>query len=256
MTDAPAFQQAQRQLTDFLREPASHAGPQGVEPRRLKIYQELFFNNIEGFLSGGFPVLHSLYRQEDWLALVRRFMVDHQCETPYFLAISQEFLGYLQTGFTPRAVDPPFMVELAHYEWVELVLDVAEQDIDQLAVDREADLLTGKPVKSPLAWCLAYQYPVHQLGPNYQPQQPPAQPTYLVVYRDRQDEVRFMELNAVSARLLELVDDDSIDSGRALLQQLAQELGHPNPQQVIDSGLSLLQQFRDRDIVLGVNPGL
>ena len=67
---------------------------------------------------------------------------------------------------------PPFAQELAHYEWVELALDVAEDEAP--VYEAGADLLAGAPVLSPLARPLAYTWPVHRLGAAYQPAEPPA----------------------------------------------------------------------------------
>ncbi|OEC36203.1 Putative DNA-binding domain-containing protein [Pseudomonas cuatrocienegasensis] len=85
-------------------------------------------NNIEGFISGAFPVLHRLIEASRWQRLVRSFIAEHQARTPYFLQISQEFLAWLQQGYVAEAGDPPFVLELAHYEWVELALDVSEAE--------------------------------------------------------------------------------------------------------------------------------
>jgi len=244
------FQQLQKQLTDHIRNPAL-VQPEGVEPRRITIYRDLFFNNIEGFVSNSFPILRSLYNEENWLNMVRDFMIKHQCTSPYFLEISQEFLLYLQQTREPNQLDPPFMLELAHYEWAELALDVAEEDMNKLVANAEGDLLKGLPVVSPLVWSLCYQYPVHQIGKDFQPQEPPEQPTYLLVYRDLTDEVQFMETNAVTARLLELLQDEAAISGEQVLTVLAEEMQHPEPQQLLDFGEKLLQQLKDRDILLG-----
>ena len=86
----------------------------------MAIYSELFFNNIEGFIASAFPVLKSLYDEDDWLVLVRKFFIEHNCKTPYFLEISQEFIEYLSHQYQMTKKDPIFMLELAHYEWVEL----------------------------------------------------------------------------------------------------------------------------------------
>jgi len=253
----PAFVQLQRQLTNHIRNPEQCSGPEYIEPRRLKIYRELFFNNIEGFVSAGFPVLRSLYDDADWNALVREFMVKHQCHTPYFLEITQEFLLFLQQSDKPGPNDPPFMLELAHYEWAEIALDIAEDDLVDVQVNHQGDLLEQLPVVSPLAWSLAYQYPVHQIGVGFQPQkvqpQQADQITYLVVYRNREDTVKFMEANAVTARLLELLQEDAAESGRQVLIQLAAEMSHPQPEQLLVSGLEILQQLHSLDIILGTN---
>lgn len=245
-----SLESVQQQLASYIRNPAEVAAPEGIEPRRLKIYRELFYKNIEGFISGGFPILRQIIHDESWHAMVRDFMVHHQCHTPYFLEISQEFLLYLQRDRQTLPDDPPFMLELAHYEWVELALDVADEELPDRASNPEVDWLEQLPTVSPLAWSLAYQYPVHQIGVDFQPQQPAQQAVYLIVYRNRQDRVGFMEANAVTARLLELLQAQGAHSGRQVLQQLAVEIQHPQPEQMIASGLEIFQQLQSLDIIL------
>lgn len=216
-----ALRDSQLQMARYLRNPEQAPAPD-VEERRLKIYRDLIFNNVEGFVSGGFPVLRSLYRQDDWLALVRSFMDVHRCQSPYFLEISQEFIRYLSEEHSPRDCDPSFITELAHYEWVELALDVAEDVLPEL--QQATDLANTVLSLSPLAWVLAYQYPVHLIGPGFEPQTT-GEPTYLAVYRDRADQVQFMELNAATARLLELHRDNATATVESLINQLAGEMG-------------------------------
>ncbi|WP_372747273.1 DUF2063 domain-containing protein [Litorivivens sp.] len=240
------FQQLQGDLTRHIRDPERHAGPSGIEGRRLKIYRELFYNNIEGFLSSGFPVLRSIFSDEAWHAMVRDFMRSHLCRSPYFLEISEEFLAYLEHERGERPGDPPFMQELAHYEWVELALDVAPDDDLAACCD---DVLAGLPAVSSLAWPLAYRFPVHQLGPAFQPDQPPIQPTYLVVYRTPDDDVEFMEINAVTFRLLALLQEGSASSGAEVLQQLAVEMSHPDPGQLLHFGADLMAQLQAASIL-------
>lgn len=246
-----SLEQVERQLAAHIRNPANCAGPEGMEQRRLKIYRDLFYNNIENFISNGFPVLRSLYADEPWHSMVRDFMVNHHCHSPYFLEISQEFLLYLHNVRKPQSVDPVFIKELAHYEWVELALDVAPDDLDDIQVDREGDLLQGLVVVSPLAWSLAYPYPVHKIGKDFQPQQPGDEATYIVVYRNRKDRVGFMEINAITARLLELLQAETPGSGQQALELIADEMQHPNPSLIVAGGLEILQQLRAAEIILG-----
>ena len=244
----PSLRDRQLAMAGYLRDPATTPPPPGVEQRRLDIYQRLVYNNIEGFISKGFPVLRSLYRDDDWQQLVRGFIQAHRCSTPYFLEISQEFLQYLLQEYQPRDLDPPFMAELAHYEWVELALDVAEESPPPaVQVD---DPLAAVPRLSPLAWLLSYRFPVHQIGPRNQPREE-GEPTYLVVYRDRQERVRFMELNAVTARLVELTRDNSEATGAGLLATLAAETGVES-QSLQTFGSQLLAQLLECG-VLGVS---
>ena len=237
---------AQFAMADFLRAPQSKPAPQGIEPRRLKIYQDLVYNNIEGFISNGFPVLRSLYEDEPWHVLVQQFIDGHRCHTPYFLEISQEFLRFLTQEYQPQDSDPPFIAELAHYEWVELALDVSQESLETLA--ELEDPLLEVPVLSPLAWLLSYQFPVHKIGKNFRPDEA-TEPTFLVVYRNREDDVCFMELNPATARLLELLRDNAEASGTMLLSRLADELDMPQ-ETVAGFGGELLSQLSGQSIIV------
>lgn len=217
----------------------------------MAIYRELFYNNVEGFLSGTFPVLRSLYSDTHWHLLVRDYFSHHRAQTPLFLEIPREFLNWLENERTPRKDDMPFLHELAHYEWVELALSISEESTDAPEINPDGDLLKGIPVLSPLAWHLSYRFPVHQIGPDFMPQQPGEQPTTLVVYRDREDAVNFLEVNAVTKRLLELVSDNSSESGEQLLGRIATEMSHPQPEVVIAGGAEILAGLSAKDIVLG-----
>ena len=255
MSNMP-FQESQFAFASHLRDPEKNPAPANIEDRRMGIYRELIYNNIENFIATGFPVLKTLYSDDNWHSMVRDFVSRHHSETPYFLEISQEFLRYLQEERGVQESDPAFLLELAHYEWVELALDVSPESFPPQALSGEAmaalsddRLLQGHPVVSPLAWRLSYQYPVHQLGPEFQLQEPPEQPTFLVVYRNRSERVRFMEANGVTVRLLQLLEEDSALSGEQALLQIAAELQHPEPQQVVDNGVQLLRKLANLSII-------
>lgn len=251
MAELPDFKQQQYKFTAHIRDPENNPLPEGVEDRRMAIYRDLLFNNVNSFLEGSFPVIRSLYRDEAWLKLARKFFARHQSNTPYFLEIPQEFLAYIETEYQPTHEDPAFLQELAHYEWVELALMVSNEEPQLEKIDPHGDLLTDKPAISPLAWSLAYQWPVHQLGPDYRPDEPPEQPTYLVVYRDTEDEVKFIETNPVTARLMQLMQENEHLSGLALLEQIAEELNHPDRNMVIQGGHQTLIRLHKAGIVLG-----
>jgi len=247
MSDS-ALRASQFTMARYLRNPQLHPPPAGIEPRRLRIYQDLVYNNIEGFISGGFPVLRSLYDDTDWHALVGAFIDQHRCHTPYFLEIGQEFLQFVMQDYRPGGGDPPFLAELVHYEWVELALDIAEEVLPPAVAD--ADILHAVVCLSPLAWSLRYRFPVHRIGPGCRPLEA-AEPTYLVVYRDRADKVGFIEQSAVTARLLELVRDNTADTAHTLLLALTSEL-ELSEEQILAHGSEQLRQLVDAAVVLVV----
>lgn len=249
MADA-AFQRRQFEFSAHMRDPERNVCS-GVEDRRLKIYRELFYNNVEDFLAQAFPVLRKISTDAVWHARVRDFYARHVCRDPQFYRLAEAFLHYVEGERGVRADDPPFLAELCHYEWAELALAVAEDDLPLQQADAQGDLLTGRPLLSPLAWLFSYVWPVHCIAPDHLPKEPPAQATYLIVYRDRADEVRFLQVNAVTARLVQLLDEDAQASGHGLLQRIADELAHPQPEAVLDEGARILADLRARDIVLG-----
>ena len=248
-----SFTELQYQFAAHIRNPEQNQKPADVEERRMAVYRELFFNNIEGFVSGGFPVLKSITDEQVWLQMVRKFFDQYRCHTPLFLEIAGEFVTWVSNQRQAEEKDYPFMQELVHYEWVELALDTSEADISDVEVDAQGDLLKGHPVQSPLAWSLMYQFPVHRISGQYLPEKAPEQPTFLVVYRNSEDRVKFMEINQLTARLLYLLSQDQALTGEQALTQIAAEMQHPQPEQIIEGGLALLKQLQDKEIILGTD---
>lgn len=244
------FQTLQRQFAGHLRNPETRPAPDGIEERRLDIYRQLFFNNVNGFIQQGFPVLRSILTEDRWLRLVRAFYEQHACQTPYFLEIPQEFVSFLASGQGGEPGDPPFMLELAHYEWMELVLDASTETIPDSGFHPDGDLLRAIPQLSPLHAVLSYHYPVHEICAEFQPDSPLPQPVWLLVYRDKEDLVRFMEINAPTARLLQLIDENPSRTGSDVVALLAGEMQF-DEQKLAAFSRDILQQLRDRDILVG-----
>ena len=255
MVTRPEFIDRQYAFAAHIRDPEQHPAPADIEDRRMGIYRELFYNNVEGFLTGTFPVLHKILDDTDWHALVRDYFHHHLARTPLFLEMPREFLNWLHDERSEQPGDLPFLYELAHYEWTELALSISEETIDRTNIDPDGDLLQGIPVLSPLAWHFTYNYPVHRIGPDFLPDESGKVPTCLVVYRDCDDEVGFMAINTVTKRLLELVDSEEAASGREILTRIAGEMSHSQPDVVVSGGHEILDNLRKKDIILGTKQG-
>jgi len=252
MPDRPDFQEKQYAFARHIRDPKNNPAPIDTEDRRMAIYRELFFNNLLNLLGQTFPVLKKLLTKDKWRSLVRQFMVIHQAQSPYFLEVPQEFVKFLETGYTLEDDDFPFLIELAHYEWVELALSVSDDENDLTDIDPNGDLLEGIPVASRLAWVFSYQYAVHRINAEYLPREPDDQPTCLAICRKSNDDMDFMELNPVTARLFEMIKENTIASGRDLVINLAAEIQYPDPDALIPHGLEAMQQMLSAEILLGV----
>lgn len=246
-SNLPDFMARQLEFAAHIRNPEVHQAPADIEPRRMQVYLELFYNNIESFLCSGFPVARKVLDDAHWHALVRQFVHRHPSESPYFLEISQEFLTFLHD--TPPEGLPPFFLELCHYEWVELALSVAEEELPDEGVDVDGDLLHSPVVVSPLIWKLSYRFPVHRIGPEFMPAEPGTDLTHLVVNRRRDDSVGFLEANALTLRLLELLETSA--SGALALAALSEELPRLDERIVYEKGVETLARLRKAEIVLG-----
>jgi len=242
-----------------LRDPENVPAPADIEDRRMAIYRDLFINNVTNFLRQSFPVLSNLMEDNRWKMLIRDFYRDHKSHSPLFPDLPKEFLDYLanerESGkHSDAQADPPFLYELAHYEWVETGLALAEEAPADPAIDPAGDLLSNRPVTSTLAWLFAYAYPVNEIGREHQPESPAEQPIHYLLFRNESDQVKFLKLNIVSARLFELLSTGTALSGKAALTTIAAELKHPQPDKVVASGSAILDQWRSKGIVLGTLP--
>jgi len=246
---APTFKHLQLAFAAHMRDPDRHPAPEGIEPRRVRVYRGLIYNNVRSFMHKGFPVLLQVLGTAVMDRLVQDWLAEHRATTPLFPRMPGEFVTWLLGRPDLPEGCPPWLVELAHYEWMELALQLDEADPACMSVDPEGDLLAGYPVLSPLAWPLAYIWPVHRIGPDFRPDVPSA-PTTLIIHRSALGAVAFMETTVVTHRLLQLMKDAIDSTGRQLVSMIAGEIGRDEAE-LVEPGRMALQQLKDAGIVLG-----
>lgn len=239
----------QNSLGRYVRDPERYAPPPEMDPARAQVYRDLVLANLSTLISATFPVLVKTLGDKHWRALVRIFLRDYRAHTPKFGEIAQEFVEFLASEPAALAAGPwpPFMVELAHYEWVEMALQQSEAEP---LPGGDGDGLLDCPLQvSPLAWPLAYAWPVQLVGPHYRPDAPPDQPTLLLVRRDLDFTVKFSALSPLAFRLLQRIEEFPGQTGRAHLQELAEEARMTESAVFMDSGLGLLRQMHGEGVV-------
>lgn len=239
----PAFQQFQMAFGWRCRNPRAPR-PAGVPARPMAIYEELLFANFTSFLDACFPVCHALLSDARWRRLCRAFMRDWRSKTPLFREIPREFIDFLRQATFPL---PPWFRELAHYEWAELAVDTCKPPATAPA--SLGDLLLGQPLLNPTLMNLAYAWPVHRIGPGYRPRKPAA--THLLVFRDADDAVKFVEVNRLTARLVELMLTHG-DTASATIQRLADEVPGEVAVAVRRHGPGILEDLRRQGAIWGV----
>ena len=254
---SPDFAEVQKTFTAHMRDPVLNPGPADIEDRRLQIYRDLVFNNIESLIAGSFPVLKTISPAANWPLLLRAFVRDHIAHTPHFPKMPQEFLMFLQQK---EQEDPdfsfafPFTMELAHYEWLELAIDLDTRIITHNPESSAETFLDQCPVINPISTIVGFSWPVHEIGPDFLPNKAPELPTYIVVYRNSELQTGFMELNPLAAMLIEKISANTNQTGKEVLQQISSDIGHANPSVVIQGGCELMYDMAAKHILLGVTP--
>lgn len=234
----PNFKQIQQDFSQHIRTTEAKKSLDNIEDRRLNIYRELFFNNIESFIAGAFPVFKELFNDSDWQSIIRDFFVKHECASPYFLEISEEFLSYLETTSLPML--PAFSYQLAHWEWMELHADVfdSSQAPSELSADSNLENLVLTIAQA--AWHVAYEYPVHKISSENS--NPDKQATFLAVYRNAELEVGFIEINPLSYLLFDALKNNQTQATGELLEGLASQQSM-DISSVVNGGKQILTQW-------------
>lgn len=210
------FQQ-QQAFTQFLRDPDSS------EPvnDNLAIYQHLVFNNMDGLLTGTFPVICSLLDEKQWQSLVRLYIRTHEAKTPYFSKIAAEFVAFLNSLNDESY--PPFLADLAAYEYAEAEIYTLESKACDTR--KPSSIVAGSFIALASTTQLhQYHYPVHQISRDFIPANPLETPCQLVLCRDHELKVRFLECNPLSMTLLGLIDQNGGVAVDAIVQFIADSL--------------------------------
>lgn len=251
--ELPSFQRYQLAFTAHLRDPQHQPKLKNATARGIAVYKEIVFNNLFESISACFPVAQKVLGKRIWLNLVRSFLREHSANTPIFREIPEEFLNFLlvQTKLVGTNL-PAYLFSLCHYEWVELAVSthavsVSASNVSQ--VQSADDLLLCQPVFNPTMQLLNYEYAVQKISPRNQSKEKVS--TQLLVYRDAEFRVKFVELNAVTYRLIELLQQEKM-TGQQALTLIVKELNHPQAEVIIQFGLTILKDLTKQHIIVGI----
>jgi hypothetical protein len=257
--EALPFTDYQAAFAARIRDPKQAARPPGAPAKRMRVYEELLFNNLEGFLLSCYPVTRKLLGKRLWRQTVRRFFSQYRSHSPLFRDIPKAFLDWMQASGAVQFPALPFLPEFMHYEWLELSVSITPEEVDPAAIDAQGDLLRGRPALHPTARLACYHYPVHQIGPRFKPTAMDGQTWCYLLFRDEAlcnedaagpDDVRFILLNPFTARLITLLRDQQ-PSGSEALAHLAGQNNPTHYEAFIQLGSELLRDLRAQGALLG-----
>jgi hypothetical protein len=250
MSQSPAFQQQQRQFLNYLRQPQADRLPAGFSLERLAVYVDLLYNKFDESLTACFPVMHSLLSKADWRALLLEFIAEHRCLTPYYRQIPDEFVQYLKQE-RQHLDDWPFLAELAHFEWIELQLSIAETEPVTRKSLSDVELLNNVPVFAPVIQLLHYHWPVQDIGPSFLPSEPPETATHILGFRDSEDQVQFVALTPATAKLILLLNN-GLTGQQALEAMRGDDLTDAQFLELTRFGQRILSDLHSQGAIIGI----
>jgi hypothetical protein len=246
-----AFQATQRQFLAYLRNPVQQPLPMGFAPRGATIYVDLLYNKFNDSLTTCFPVSHAILGEMAWQRLLKDFIAEHRCLSPYYRQIPDEFVLYLQNERQAKD-DPLFLAELAHFEWMELALSIAEAEPFAIETLSDAQLMDAVPVFAPVMRLLHYVWPVQQINLAYQPDEPPPVATHILGFRDTVDQVQFIAFNPATAGLI--LHLQNRHTARQVLQELGKDLTPSELSNLMLFGKGILADLHRQGAIIGIHP--
>lgn len=201
-TSAVALRQFQEAFGGYLRRQAHDDDDSALVPERVgRLYQELIFNSVANFPQQCFPICKRLLG-EQFDTLCRAFFQDYPLHSPYFTQINQDFVRFLES----QPSLPEGVAGLAHYEWVELLVDIDsdKKPIVVLASD-EGDIALNPSLQN-----LHYGHVVHLMTPMSDLADLKACETFLLMYRRSDDSVETMQTNALTHLLIEFMQHSDV----------------------------------------------
>lgn len=243
------FQTFQTDFAARLRDPRAYPRPDGVPVRRMRVYEELVFNNIDGFVSACFPISKQCLGGRAWTRAVKAFFAASRLHSPLFRDIPEAFLDWMAEVAPARFPNKPWLAEFMHYEWLELVVQVHPDLADSETIDPDGDPMAAPVALNPATRLGCYRYAVERIGPRKRPKADGATHCYLV-YRAADDTSRFIKVNPLSARLYQIFDTTRL-SGAEAVDKLAAEIGHSYLVSLRTDARALLVNLRAEGVILG-----
>ena len=245
-----AFQDLQRQFLAHLRNPEQQPLPTGFDQQGSAIYVDLLYNKFNDSLTTCFPVTYAILGETAWQELLKDFIAEHRCLSPYYRQIPDEFVQYLQ--YERQVInDLPFLAELAHFEWIELALSIAEAEPVVTESLSDAQLMEAVLVFTPVIKLLHYVWPVQQINRAYQPDEPPSVATHILGFRDAADHVQFIALNPATASLVLQLQNQY--TAKQALQELGKDFTPSELSNLMLFGKDILADLYRQGAIIGIN---
>jgi len=217
-------------------------GPPGEG--RIGVYRSLVRRGILGAVRAQMPRVAARLGAR-FEATVDRWIDEALPSSPYLRDAAAELIGWAAPRWAEDPAVPPWMADLGWYEVARFEVAAAaapgEPSGVPLALDRAVSFGGGARVAR-------YTWAVHRLSEDAA-DEPTAEPTALLLYRDGAHEVRFLVLSPLAAAILErLVGGAGLG---AAVTEACVALGEPLGEAVLRGTAEVLADLGARGVVLG-----
>jgi uncharacterized protein len=231
----------------FRKDPKVFAAQHGLDAKdqaaiakyqkRFLTYRSLVRFALKDPLPDCFPISKALLTREGaWNDAMDAFLASRSIQSVYYRDINPSFVAWLAESVWGQD-RWPFLLPLAHYEYVELeVLRHPDEDL-QLSLEEEPRAEWGVVFDGSMR-NLAYAYRVHE-SKEEEPE-PVEEPTFLLCFRDREGSFECLELTTHASALL-----SGLEQGQSIAdvtQQVEVDL---------ETAFELLRDLKSQGAILG-----
>lgn len=252
--DLEDAQAVRAQLGRYALSSEDRAALEGGELRRLAIYRELVRARLKEAIELQAPRSVALLgeRFEAWFS---SFLADRGPQTQYLRDVAGEFLDYVAPRWQHEPSIPAYLIELARHEALEF--EIAALPPSRQATRAASAMGAELSLEAGLEFCEAarlvrYDYAVQRWlndAEGLAASEPERTPTALLVYRDPEHEVRFLELTPLAASIIERLYE-GLALGPALTSALSRHQTALEPE-VLEQCAELLADLSERGVILG-----
>ncbi|HTU58371.1 MAG TPA: putative DNA-binding domain-containing protein, partial [Polyangiales bacterium] len=218
-----------------------------TELPRLLIYRELVQQTLRDAIELTIPRCMARLG-EHFERYFSAFLSEVGPRSPYLREVAFDFVAYLAPRLRAAAELPHYLADLARHEALQIelaALPSAASPSDFAAPSLDAPLNVLAPLR-----LMHYEHAVHRLSEDLADRTPASpEPTHVLAYRSAEHDVRYLELSALAAALLEQILAGA--SLRDALRLSTAKLGLSLDDEVLRGSATLLSDLCERGVLSG-----
>lgn len=213
-------------------------------PDNLDQYRRLVFNIISDALETTYPISVKKLGVEDWVQLVDHFFSNYPCSSTQIWSMPYELITYLETSDDPITTKFPWLMELLHFEWLEVEIFCDEDE--QVHFEKSIDVLNERLVINPTLRLEHFTFPVHKALELKEQND-----YYLLAYRSTEnDKVYFEEITGFLALIVHQIVNTELNLHDILIES-GHKFGITDEQVLFKEGKLFAEKMLQKTIFLG-----